>query len=69
MSDNRLKIGITQGDINGVGWEVILVQKRKHTRALSLTHTYTRRVGTENKTQGNVMKKQLSPNRSLIREY
>ena len=24
MSDNRLKIGITQGDINGVGWEVIL---------------------------------------------
>ena len=24
MSDNRLKIGITQGDINGIGWEVIL---------------------------------------------
>ena len=24
MSDNRLKIGITQGDANGVGWEVIL---------------------------------------------
>ena len=24
MSDNRPKIGITQGDINGVGWEVIL---------------------------------------------
>lgn len=24
MSDNRLKIGITQGDTNGVGWEVIL---------------------------------------------
>ena len=24
MSDNRLKIGITQGDVNGVGWEVIL---------------------------------------------
>ena len=24
MSDNRLKIGITQGDTNGIGWEVIL---------------------------------------------
>ena len=24
MSDNRLKIGITQGDANGVGWEIIL---------------------------------------------
>ena len=24
MSDYRLKIGITQGDVNGVGWEVIL---------------------------------------------
>ena len=24
MSDNRLKIGITQGDTNGVGWEIIL---------------------------------------------
>ena len=24
MSDSRLKIGITQGDVNGVGWEVIL---------------------------------------------
>ena len=24
MSDNRPKIGITQGDINGIGWEVIL---------------------------------------------
>lgn len=24
MSDNRLKIGITQGDANGIGWEVIL---------------------------------------------
>ena len=24
MSDSRLKIGITQGDTNGVGWEVIL---------------------------------------------
>ncbi|MBP3290211.1 MAG: 4-hydroxythreonine-4-phosphate dehydrogenase PdxA [Alistipes sp.] len=24
MSNNRLKIGITQGDINGVGWEIIL---------------------------------------------
>ena len=24
MSDNRLKIGVTQGDTNGVGWEVIL---------------------------------------------
>ncbi len=24
MSDNRLKIGITQGDVNGIGWEVIL---------------------------------------------
>ena len=24
MLDNRLKIGITQGDINGIGWEVIL---------------------------------------------
>ena len=24
MSDNRLKIGITQGDPNGIGWEVIL---------------------------------------------
>lgn len=24
MSDNKLKIGITQGDVNGVGWEVIL---------------------------------------------
>ena len=24
MSDNRIKIGVTQGDINGVGWEVIL---------------------------------------------
>lgn len=24
MNDNRLKIGITQGDTNGIGWEVIL---------------------------------------------
>ena len=24
MSENRLKIGITQGDPNGIGWEVIL---------------------------------------------
>ena len=24
MSENRLKIGITQGDTNGIGWEVIL---------------------------------------------
>ena len=24
MSDNKLKIGITQGDTNGIGWEVIL---------------------------------------------
>ncbi len=24
MSESRLKIGITQGDVNGVGWEVIL---------------------------------------------
>ena len=24
MFDNRIKIGITQGDINGIGWEVIL---------------------------------------------
>ena len=24
MSDYRLKIGITQGDTNGIGWEVIL---------------------------------------------
>lgn len=24
MSDNRLKIGITQGDTNGIGWEIIL---------------------------------------------
>ncbi|MBQ9137717.1 MAG: 4-hydroxythreonine-4-phosphate dehydrogenase PdxA [Alistipes sp.] len=24
MSDNRIKIGITQGDTNGIGWEVIL---------------------------------------------
>lgn len=24
MSDNKLKIGITQGDANGVGWEIIL---------------------------------------------
>ncbi|MFI3323574.1 MAG: 4-hydroxythreonine-4-phosphate dehydrogenase PdxA [Rikenellaceae bacterium] len=24
MADNRLKIGITQGDTNGVGWELIL---------------------------------------------
>ena len=24
MSDQRLKIGITQGDANGIGWEVIL---------------------------------------------
>lgn len=24
MSDNRLKIGITQGDTNGIGWEVII---------------------------------------------
>lgn len=24
MSDSRLKIGITQGDTNGIGWEVIL---------------------------------------------
>ena len=24
MSDNKLKIGITQGDVNGVGWEIIL---------------------------------------------
>ncbi len=24
MTDNRIKIGITQGDTNGVGWEVIL---------------------------------------------
>lgn len=24
MSDNKLKIGITQGDPNGIGWEVIL---------------------------------------------
>ena len=24
MSDNRLRIGITQGDANGIGWEVIL---------------------------------------------
>lgn len=24
MSDNRFKIGITQGDTNGIGWEVIL---------------------------------------------
>ena len=24
MEDNKIKIGITQGDINGVGYEVIL---------------------------------------------
>ena len=24
MSEQRLKIGITQGDPNGIGWEVIL---------------------------------------------
>ena len=24
MADNKLKIGITQGDTNGIGWEVIL---------------------------------------------
>ena len=24
MSENRLKIGITQGDTNGIGWEIIL---------------------------------------------
>lgn len=24
MSENKLKIGITQGDVNGIGWEVIL---------------------------------------------
>ena len=24
MSDNKLKIGITQGDVNGIGWEIIL---------------------------------------------
>ena len=24
MSEHRLKIGITQGDPNGIGWEVIL---------------------------------------------
>ena len=24
MSENRLKIGIAQGDPNGIGWEVIL---------------------------------------------
>ena len=24
MSDNKLKIGITQGDVNGIGWETIL---------------------------------------------
>ena len=24
MFDNRIKIGVTQGDTNGVGWEVIL---------------------------------------------
>lgn len=24
MSDNRLKIGITQGDTNGIGWELII---------------------------------------------
>ena len=24
MADNRLTIGITQGDVNGIGWEVIL---------------------------------------------
>ncbi len=24
MTDNRLRIGITQGDTNGVGWELIL---------------------------------------------
>ena len=24
MSDNKFKIGITQGDVNGIGWEVIL---------------------------------------------
>ena len=37
MSDFRLKIGITQGDINGIGWEVIL-----HTLADSrLTELFT----------------------------
>ena len=37
MSDNRLKIGITQGDTNGIGWEVIL-----HTLADSrLTELFT----------------------------
>lgn len=37
MSDNRLKIGITQGDTNGVGWEIIL-----HTLADSrITEIYT----------------------------
>ena len=24
MFDNRIKIGVTQGDTNGIGWEVIL---------------------------------------------
>ena len=24
MSEQKLKIGITQGDTNGIGWEVIL---------------------------------------------
>ena len=24
MSDNRIKVGITQGDTNGIGWEVII---------------------------------------------
>lgn len=24
MADNRIKVGITQGDINGIGYEVIL---------------------------------------------
>ena len=24
MEDNKIKVGITQGDINGVGYEVIL---------------------------------------------
>ena len=31
MSEQKLKIGITQGDPNGIGWEVIL-------KALSLIH-------------------------------
>ena len=34
MEDNKIRVGITQGDINGVGYEVIL----KTFAAVSYTH-------------------------------